>query len=273
MSGLLQVEIHGDLERPPIVFLHGFLGRGSDWLEIATCLHDEFCCGWIDLPGHGASIRLPSPGDYNLAAAAAAVTVAVRTAGLKSPALVGYSMGGRVALRALAEAPEAYSAAVIESAHPGLECQAEREERLAADERTAGRIETEPLPDFVKAWYGQPLFQSLRRQPDRLDALVRGRCREDPRELARGLRGLSLGRQPPMWDLLATLPMPLLWVAGAMDGTYAALAERAAGRNRLASLLQVADAGHNVHAEQPWTFATAIRTFLGRPPRDDQPPQ
>lgn len=261
MSRLLHAELRGGRGRPGIVFFHGFLGSGADWRELAERLSDEFCCALIDLPGHGGSVNLPRSA-YRFAAAAQRAADTVRALNLLDPAAVGYSMGGRVALRILCEVPDLFSAAIIESAHPGLEEPRARAERRRIDRTLASRLEREPLAEFLECWYRQPLFKSLHRRPGRLATTMARRRLQDPAELARALRGLSVSRQDPLWDRLRGVKVPVLWIAGALDEKYARIAQRAAARTHAASVRIIADAGHNVHVERPTDVEAAVRRFL-----------
>ena len=78
--------------------------------------------------------------------------------GIETCRLVGYSMGGRLALYLALEFPDRFGSVVLESASPGLDA-ARAIERRVDDERLACRLEelggdVEAFRDFLEQWYG-----------------------------------------------------------------------------------------------------------------------
>jgi 2-succinyl-6-hydroxy-2,4-cyclohexadiene-1-carboxylate synthase len=257
MAGL-QVTTLGPAQAPLIVCLHGFLGAGSDWRPFAERLSSRYRVALVDLPGHGASISLP-PAAYTWNGAITELGERMRSA----HGLIGYSMGGRLALAvALTAGLESLKALVIISASPGLEESAARGQRLREDEARAGTLEQGGLPAFLKTWYDQPLFASLRKQPALRQALVDQRSGGRADELARALRGLSVGHQRPLWNELPGLQTPALFVAGEEDAVYGATARRAADLSPLGRSLMVPACGHMPHLEQPALCLDAVAEFV-----------
>ena len=82
--------------------------------------------------------------------------------------LVGYSLGGRLALRAALRSPGSFSAVVTVGATAGIEEGPLRVARAEADEKLASWIEAAPIEDVVALWERQPLFA------DQSDAARRG---------------------------------------------------------------------------------------------------
>src|SRR6185295_6190451 len=80
--------------------------------------------------------------------------------------LVGYSLGGRLALRAAIRSPSSFSAVVLVGATAGIEDGPMRVQRAEADEKLASWMEAMPIEDVVSLWERQPLFA------DQSDALV-----------------------------------------------------------------------------------------------------
>ena len=93
---VLPLHAYGPSDGRPVVCLHGFLGRGSDWEALAPRLGDV-CLYALDLPGHGEAIGAPRTASV-FETAAASVMATLDAAGLGRVPLVGYSMGGRLAL-------------------------------------------------------------------------------------------------------------------------------------------------------------------------------
>ena len=137
---------------PRIIFLHGFLGSGSDWLTIARQLEKEYCCMPVDLPGHGESgIAANDNPDLFFSETVDALAELIRKTTSPPCFLVGYSMGGRVALSLLLRHPALFAKAIILSASPGLRTEEERNNRKESDEGIARKIERN-FDGFIEAW-------------------------------------------------------------------------------------------------------------------------
>ena len=160
--------------------------------------------------------------------------------------LLGYSMGGRLALRMLEE--HLFRCAIIVSA--GVN--APDEERRKRDEEWARRFESEEWSWLMRDWNAQPVFGGHvieRREEDYERA-----------ELARQLREWSPAVLPP--PRLESIETPVLWIAGARDAKYVEIATRAVDRLPNAELWICLDAGHRVPWEQPEQFVARLRAFL-----------
>lgn len=170
--------------------------------------------------------------------------------------LLGYSMGGRLALHALLDRPAGpWQAAVIVSAHPGLEDEQQRVQRRATDADWAAKALRGDWAGLLDEWNSQPVLADGP-APDRA-GLIRRR-----QMVARSFVDWSLGAQAPLWSSLGGIKLPVLWVAGMRDRKFADLAERAAGLMPDAELWVAEAAGHRV----PWlageAFVTRVAEFL-----------
>jgi pimeloyl-ACP methyl ester carboxylesterase len=137
--------------------------------------------------------------------------------------------------------------------------------RQRVDDGWASRFEREPLERVVDAWYRQPLFTSL--VSDRaLYAKARvARCANRPGELARSMRGMSTGRQTPLWNRLDALTRDVLVVYGEQDRKYRILAEHMERLGSRVTTAMIPGAGHNAHLEQPKAVAVRILQHLEIP--------
>ena len=180
------------------------------------------------------------------------------------PVVVGYSMGGRLALYAAARHPGATCGLVLLGADPGIADPAARGERRARDDALAGELaaagDEQAFASWLRRWYALPLFGRLNRHPA-FKALLRRRLRQRPEALAAALRGLSVSRQPVLWQALPRLAIPALFIAGAQDAKYRAIAERIAALGAHWQTAFCPDAAHAVHIEQPRAVASLIRSF------------
>ncbi len=252
----------GDPRNPPLVFLHGFLGRGDDFLPIAAELQKHFFCLLPDLPGHGENTTGNPERPLNFPLLAERFAVLTDIFRLEEYTLVGYSMGGRVALYLACRFPRRVRALVVESANPGLEGERERRARLAADRQRAARMEREGMAAFLEFWYALPLFASLQRRPHLRERIKTQRARNAPRWMGKIMVELSPASQPSLWDELSAMRQPTLLVSGALDSKYARLMQRMAKRMPQANLAIVEQAGHNVHLERPLAYTRRLEAWL-----------
>lgn len=161
--------------------------------------------------------------------------------------LMGYSMGGRLALQLLERGAADVSSAVIISA--GLN--APDEARRQRDEEWARRFESEEWTSLMRAWNAQPVFAGHvveRREED-----------FDRHELARQLREYSPAVLPP--PKLESIETPVLWIAGERDAKYVEIAKTAVARLPHAELWICPDAGHRVPWEQPAALVERLRAW------------
>ena len=235
--------------------LHGAVGLAADWRGLgqrlaakaissrAVDLWRFLDCAPMSLPGFGAALAAEAGGEVFRG---------------NGRALLGYSMGGRLALHALLENAHPWQAAVIVSAHPGLESEDERASRRASDAQWATRALAGNWQEFLSQWNSQDvLASSPQRDPQASNSLVTRR-----REIARSFMDWSLGNQEPLWDRLREINVPVLWIAGENDPKFLKLAERAAGLLPAAKLAIAPGCGHRVPWENEIWFADQVSAFL-----------
>lgn len=254
----------GDRSKPVVLFLHGFLGKGSDWAGVAEGLSSEFYCVAPDLPGHGQTHVHGGNELFTMEKTAQGLHELTQLLGSSLYAVVGYSMGGRLALYFASTFPQSLRRLVLESASPGLRTEAERAARRQHDEALARRIETTPLDEFLEGWYDQPLFASLKVHPA-FDQILAQRKINTPSGLALSLRNMGTGVQPPMWEALANLPVPTVLLAGKRDEKFVRIGQEMTKVLPSAPLCVIAGAGHTLHVENEDVYTDVVRTFLTAP--------
>jgi 2-succinyl-6-hydroxy-2,4-cyclohexadiene-1-carboxylate synthase len=228
-----------------VLFIPGFMQRGDAWRPVAELLPERYPSTLLDHREHSLEARL---GEIAAAAQQGAV-------------LVGYSLGGRLALRAALRDPARYSGIVTVAATAGIDEPSLRSARAEADDRLAAWMEAAPIEDVVSIWERQPLFA------DQSDPLIEeqrpGRLSHDPAQLAMLLRTAGQGVLEPVWHELLTLELPVLAIAGARDEGYVAAAQRIADVAPRGQAAVVEDAGHAAHLQRPERVAELIVGFLG----------
>ncbi len=261
MSTKLHYVLAGSYAKRPLLFLHGFMGSAGDWESCIAQLSNEFFCISADLPGHGQSIDC-EPRLYSMEGCAKVLIDLLDDLGLQQCGLVGYSMGGRVALYVASTYPERFNGVVLESASPGLRTAVEREARRQEDELRAQELEQGSFDTFLDRWYSQPLFKSLVSDEAALRRIVQRRRHNIPVELAKSLRGMGTGVQPSLWERWPRLQLNLLIVVGEQDEKFKRIGQSMVELNRRSQLIIVPNVGHNVHAENPKEYARIIHTFF-----------
>ncbi len=243
-------------EGPPLVLLHGLFGAGQNWGAIRRALAPRFRVLAPDLRNHGAS---PHHADMSYAAMAADVAETMDAAGIARAAVLGHSMGGKVAM-------------TLALTQPG------RVERLVVADIAPVRYRP-TLRAYVAAMQALPLAPGLARRD--ADATLAVTIPE-PGIRAFLLQSLRFETDPPSWrlglaEIAAAMPAiedfspppgaayggPTLVMAGARS-PYIRAEDHAAFR-ALFSRVQFAtvpDAGHWIHAENPAGFLDVLAPFL-----------
>ena len=254
------VEVEGS--GPAVFFLHGFTGSSATWAPHLAALKG-FTTVRIDFPGHGRSDAPAEVQRYGMEACVDDILAIQDLLGIKRCAIVGYSMGGRVAMRVALQAPERLWALVLESASPGIANATDRKDRVIQDARLAERIRKEGVAAFADYWQALPLFASQSRLPEAARQALRDqRLQHTAEGLANSLEGLGAGMQEPVLQRLRDLRLPCLLLAGALDAKYRELAYEMATVLPQCRAHVVPDAGHVVHLEQPTAFDDIVRDFL-----------
>jgi 2-succinyl-6-hydroxy-2,4-cyclohexadiene-1-carboxylate synthase len=264
----LDVTVEGGPGRR-LVLLHGFTQGPGSWDALLAALGPGYQIVRVTLPGHGpaegasAHVRLP------FEAAAAAVAEAVAAVAGPEPAVwLGYSLGGRLALRVALDRPDLVAGLVLLGATAGIEEAAARAARVEIDERLASGLERQGVERFVDGWLAQTLFSRLPRSA----AGVEERRAGTVEGLASALRLLGTGAQEPVWDRLGEIDLPVVLMAGEHDTKFSALAFRlATGIGPSAGLSFVPGAGHAAHLERPQSVASILSRFLSTLPAAPPP--
>jgi 2-succinyl-6-hydroxy-2,4-cyclohexadiene-1-carboxylate synthase len=259
----LHVARNGGGAGAPLVLLHGFTGSTDTWAPVRGPLGESQAVIAVDLPGHGRSTAPGEPARYGLGRFADDLARVLDALATDRVAVLGYSMGGRAALRFALRHPDRIAALVLESTSPGIADPVHRAERVASDGALAESIERDGVPAFVERWEQLPLWESQRALSEATRARWRAqRMANRAHGLANSLRGAGAGVDEPVLDRLGTIVAPTLLVVGALDTPYLALGRLMEQSMTHARLCQVPDAGHAVHLEQPEAFVRAVATFL-----------
>ncbi|MGN6872077.1 MAG: 2-succinyl-6-hydroxy-2,4-cyclohexadiene-1-carboxylate synthase [Solirubrobacteraceae bacterium] len=232
-----------------VVFLHGFTHTGASWDPVVAALGERYRALASDLRGHGTRSELEPVTLGAVLGDLAGMTPERFT-------LVGYSMGGRIALHAALAFGARIERLVLIGASPGLADADERKARRAADEQLAGEIEGLSIDAFAERWAQTPVLAG--QPPAVLAAVHADRLRNQPAGLARALRGLGTGALSSLWDRLGAVGMPVALVVGERDEKFRAIAAQMASALPDAKVIAVPGVGHAVHLEAPEAVAAVI---------------
>lgn len=235
-----------------IVLLHGFTQTAASMAPLVARLAATRRLVALDLPGHGGSGSVSADLDETAALVAEAAEG-------EPFDVVGYSLGGRVALHVACAGPPGLRRVAAISASPGIEDADRRRRRAEADAALADALESEGDVDaFLERWLRNPLFATL---PAEL-ADVEGRRVNTAAGLADSLRRCTVGAQRWLGDEIASLDRRVLLLSGARDDVFVASSCALAARSPVVAASLVPGAGHVAHLEQPDVTARLLDTFL-----------
>lgn len=246
-------------EGQPVLLLHGLAGYAGEWAPTASWLTMRCRVVALDARGHGRSERAPE--DVSRAAQVADAAFVIEQLGLAPVVLVGQSVGGLPALSLAATRPELVSGLVLIEASPA------GGGTMPSDASQVGEaLRQWPVPFTSRA---QALEFFERRFGGRLaaEAWVDGlQQREDgwwPRfEVDVMVRTLREAVVKPSWDEWERIICPTLAVRGGDGALDADLAQEMIDRLPAAKLVEIADAGHDVHLDRPREWRKALSDFL-----------
>lgn len=258
--GVHEVEGTGSL----IVALHGFTGSGSTMIPLLDAIRDGRPALAVDLVGHGQSDAPEYLDSYSMPSVVDQVLSLIGPRNPGTVHLVGYSMGGRIALSMAARAPWYFASITTLSSSPGIDDPAERAKRHDSDLALADRLVEVGVAAFIDEWLTTPLFASYvaSLDDDGRRATVSARLRNSATGLANSLRGTGTGAMAPVWTPLGSLHSPLLALAGELDSKFATIAHEMADIALFGTASIVADAGHVLHEENLPEIAAIVSSFL-----------
>lgn len=234
-----------------ILALHGFTGSGEDFEYLKNHYSENVYWDTPDLP--------PLP----LSGLCAFLRERWEKLAGKPRVLLGYSMGGRIALHLAREISWAEGDEfVLISASPGIADVRERKARREADEALATQIEAlASAKDFYEKWRKRPLIATQERQPSPWrERLLARRATADFRIWAAHLRLLGTGALPSLWENLHEIASPkTTLVVGEEDEKFSSIAEKMSEKIPRSRIARVPASGHSPHLENPAFFSRIIK--------------
>jgi 2-succinyl-6-hydroxy-2,4-cyclohexadiene-1-carboxylate synthase len=225
------------------VALHGFLGLPSDWLFLK--FNQVLAFDLFSFYPHLELWDWATKFNYYFS-----------TLSSEPTCLIGYSLGGRLALHALIHQPNQWQAAILISTHTGMKESDQKKRRLESDQQWAERFRKDPWDPLISDWNGREAFSQ--------DAFAFQRLEHHYQRdgLAQALESWSLGKQDDLERALKDLPCPILWMAGEKDFRYTEVANSLTFAHPQSNRWIAPHCGHRLPWEQPLLFNEKIQSFL-----------
>ena len=256
----LYSEQQGSNQNPTLVFLHGFLGNREDWQSTIEELKNDFHCVTIDLPGHGRSVSSAVALEDGFGSCHRLIKFALDALEIKSFTLIGYSLGGRIALDyARTQNDPRLKHLMLESCHVGLDNDQDKKKRYQFDHHWAERFSTQSIEESLYQWYEQPIFDDLSDQQK--DATIEKRNYNYGVFLANMLLSTSLANQQCALPFLNKTTLPISYFYGQKDTKFTGIAALIPQTKNI-KIQCFNGLGHNTHQQDPINYANNIKHIL-----------
>ncbi len=242
------------------LLLHGLAGHAEEWTQTASWLTQRCKVLAPDARGHGRSERAPD--DVSRAAQVADASFVAERLGLSPVVLVGQSFGGLTALSLAAERPDLVRGLVVVDASPA----GSREDAEAAARDLGDALRRWPVP-FASRAAAEAFFQQRFGGRLAASAWADGLEQRDggwwPRfDVDVMTRMLRAALAEPSWDAWERIACPTLIVRSGDDVVEPGVAREMVERQPRARLVEIADAGHDVHLDRPHEWREALEDYL-----------
>lgn len=241
-----------------IVMLHGFLGSSADYSLFLSELSKSYYSIAFDLPGHGKSTFL-SKEAYLIDNTILILHSQLQDLGVNKIHLIGYSMGGRVALSLANAFPEMIASLTLISSTAGLKTEQERQQRIENDARIIDKIKTMDMTDFLHFWYSQQIFSF---SSERINSILSQRLMNNKSEVIKSLRFAGTGMMTPLWDNLQNLNFPILLLSGEKDKKFVRICEEMHKLLPDSRNIVVQNSSHNLLLDTPVETLNLITKFI-----------
>ena len=256
----LYSEQQGSDKNPTLIFLHGFLGNRKDWKKTIKHLKADFHCITLDLPGHGMSAGNLAPLEGGFEHCHELIKFSLSELNITSFTLIGYSLGGRIALDyARTQDDPRLTHLILESSHIGLSDEMEKQQRYHFDLTWAERFSTQSIEESLYQWYEQPIFSDLTIQQK--EYVIEKRSHNYGVFLANMLLSTSLGNQVCAEEYLTNTTLPVTYFYGEKDIKFSKLASSMSENTKVKTVC-FNNLGHNTHQQDPISYANMIKQIL-----------
>ena len=245
-----------------LVMLHGFISDSTTYDSHVAYFSQHVNVLTIDLPGHGQDTS-DMQDTWDFPYIARALDEVLTQFDTYDVYLLGYSMGGRVALYYALYGSVALRGLLLESTSAGIQDEADKVERVQVDAARAKVLEIAGLEIFVNDWEKLPLFRSQYG----LDAEVRkairaNRMSQNPVRLAKALRDYGTGNMPNLWPQISSIAVRTFILTGEKDEKFVRIGQKLAEAIPHSRTVNISNVGHTIHVEDSTEFDTMVVGFL-----------
>jgi 2-succinyl-6-hydroxy-2,4-cyclohexadiene-1-carboxylate synthase len=242
------------------------MGNIYEFDQAIKLLVDDFSHLTIDLPGHGKTHVLDDE-CYTMASTAAAIIQLLDQLNIDQCYLIGYSMGGRLALYLTLHFPQRFIKVILESASPGLATETARLARIKSDAQIAKKLtrmtNKDDFDHFLYNWYQQPIFGDIKNHPQ-YQSMIASRLANNPLNLVKSLQFMGTGSQPSLWEFLPKNTIPLLLLVGEEDEKFMKINMEVTKKCNFVKLQIIDQIAHNIHLENTVAFVQNMQKFFSR---------
>jgi pimeloyl-ACP methyl ester carboxylesterase len=249
--------IHDTGTGDAVLFLHAFTLDASQWDHQVAALSGEMRCVRVDMWGCGASPP-PPDGEPSLDTFARAILESLDSLDIDTVALVGLSMGGYLAFALWRLAPERIRTLVLCNTRASADATAARDDRLAMADQVEREHSVESIVEPMVARMLSPEAQAEAHIVDPVRGRIR-RCTPDGVAFAQR----AMAARPDRHDLLASINVPALVIAGTQDAIIPTREVRAMADGIPGARYAEMECGHLSNLERPRRLNRQLAGFLG----------
>jgi 2-succinyl-6-hydroxy-2,4-cyclohexadiene-1-carboxylate synthase len=241
-----------------LVFIHGFLGCPDDWLPVIQVFQHDYCIVALSLYQLIESLE-----DVTFSSVCSSIRQELDRLNIKKPVLIGYSLGGRIAMEYARLYSDEISGLILESAHIGFQKDyvQEKQDYLATSQARCEDFESVDLKTFVSDWYQQPFFNITKMCLSSQQLL--DKIRLPKTLLSRLLSRLTVLDQVYFGDYYHQLACPCVYISGQLDLKYSTMTKDLKSFSGLSTYV-LPHADHNVHVSQLNTYKKVMAIELKR---------
>jgi pimeloyl-ACP methyl ester carboxylesterase len=238
-----------------VILLHGLMSRATNWYETALWLRERYHVIGFDQRGHGRSEKPDI--NYSREIMIEDIAITMKELGIHNSIIIGHSMGGSTAWGLAVMHPELVKALIIE-------------------DKSAQALPKEALEDWVEFFKSWPVpFSCLKEarqffgnlHPTYADHFIEFLEEKELGyypifKIEHLLKLLSLRVEKSRWDEMEQIKCPTLIIKGGDSSFQRDHAKKMSKLIKNCQLIEIPNAGHVVHDDQPELFRNAVGNFL-----------
>ena len=248
------------LDNDPVLFLHGFSGSSNCWKSIRKEINAPTIA--MDIPGHNKSYFLNLNEDYTYKDFRTELFLILNKLNVKKVHLLGYSMGGRLAISFAQKYPETVKSLILESSSLGLVSMEEKEIQTKQDNNLISKINNS-MDRFVSHWKENLLFDKQEsRNLNAYNELNNNRLKHNKHQLSKSLLSFSKSNMPAFIEAFSTFDCPVFLINGKDDTKYIKINRDMMKIHKKSKQFIINNSSHNVHLENTDSFIDTVNNII-----------